>query len=163
MNVQVCTRCAQGLYSDDMSTVIERTVTTRTPPDVALAYLADFTHTNDWDPGTVETRLAAGDGGVGTRYENTSRFLGRTVHLTYVVTTLDEHTVRLRAANRTTRAEDTMTVRPTPEGGTRVDYRAEFWFHGPARFFAPLLGPAFTRLGDRAQAGLQRELDRLAH
>ncbi len=145
-----------------MSIVIERTVTTRASARAALDYLADFTHTNDWDPGTVETRRTFGTGDVGTRYENTSRFLGRTVHLTYVVTTRDDTTVRLRAANDTTRSEDTMTVLPSGAGGARVHYRAEFWFSGLAGLLAPLLRPAFTRLGDRAEAGLQRELDRLA-
>ena len=53
-------------------------------------YLSDFTHTNEWDPGTVETRRTSGDGGVGTTYANTSEFMGRRSELTY-------ETVELRA------------------------------------------------------------------
>ena len=56
---------------------LERTVETAAAPSVVFAYLADFTTTTEWDPGTVETMLVSGDGGVGTRYRNVSSFLGR--------------------------------------------------------------------------------------
>jgi hypothetical protein len=45
--------------------------------------------------------------------------------------------------------------------GTEVTYTAEFVFKGVARFVAPMFGPALSRLSDRAEAGLQRALDRL--
>ena len=44
---------------------------------VVFAYLSDFTTTTEWDPGTVRTTRESGDGGIGTRYRNVSRFLGR--------------------------------------------------------------------------------------
>ncbi len=50
-------------------------------PERVFAYLADFTHTEEWDPGTVRTHRVSGDGGVGTTYANTSRFLGRETDL----------------------------------------------------------------------------------
>ena len=62
---------------------VERTLTVPRPIEAVFDYLADFTHTNDWDPGTVETRRTSGDGGVGTTYANTSEFMGRKTELTY--------------------------------------------------------------------------------
>ena len=56
---------------------MQRELTTDSAPDAVFAYLADFTTTEQWDPGTVRTVRIAGDGGVGTRYANTSRFAGR--------------------------------------------------------------------------------------
>ena len=44
---------------------VERTFTVPQPPDAVFDYLGDFTHTNEWDPGTVETTRTSGDGGVG--------------------------------------------------------------------------------------------------
>ena len=46
--------------------LIERTVTVDRPPAEVFAYLADFTTTTEWDPGTVRTTRESGDGGVGT-------------------------------------------------------------------------------------------------
>src|SRR5665647_717879 len=50
-----------------------------------------------------------------------------------------------------------MTLVETP-GGTRVTYQAAFTFKGVWRFVAPLLAPAFRRLGDQAEAGLRTGL-----
>jgi hypothetical protein len=43
--------------------------------DEVWAFLSDFTTTEGWDPPTVSTVRATGDGGVGTEYANTSRVL----------------------------------------------------------------------------------------
>ena len=82
--------------------LIERTVTVDRSPAEVFAYLADFTTTMEWDPGTVRTTRVSGDGGVGTTYRNVSKFLGRETELTYVVT---EHRppelLELRGENKT--------------------------------------------------------------
>ena len=62
---------------------VERTFTVPRPVDAVFDYLSDFTSTNEWDPGTVETRRTSGDGGVGTTYDNVSEFMGRRTELTY--------------------------------------------------------------------------------
>ena len=49
------------------------------PLEAVFDYLSDFTHTNEWDPGTVSTIRTFGDGGLGTTYDNTSEFMGRKV------------------------------------------------------------------------------------
>lgn len=140
---------------------IERTVTVDVPVRRAFEYLADFTTTTEWDPGTVSTVRGEGDGGVGTTYRNTSRFLGRETSLTYVVVQLvPDELVRLRGENKTVVSVDTMTFRSSG-AGTEVRYTAEFTFKGISRLIAPLLAPAFTRLGDEAEAGLRRALSAL--
>jgi uncharacterized protein YndB with AHSA1/START domain len=146
---------------------IERSVTVGHPVDRVFAYLGDFTTTTEWDPGTVRTERLSGDGGVGTRYHNVSTFLGRETELDYVVT---EHVpgekLALRAENGTLVAHDTMTfvrtVGATGAGeGTTVTYRADFRFKGLVRFVAPLLAPAFTKLGNEAEQGMRDALGRL--
>jgi uncharacterized protein YndB with AHSA1/START domain len=140
---------------------IRRTVAIAKPLDNVFEYLSDFTTTTEWDPGTVRTVRASGDGDVGTEYLNTSRFLGRTTELRYVVQELlASRRIRLRGENATVIADDTMTFTPL-EDGTEVTYTAEFTFKGMSKYLAPLLRPALQRLGDRAESGLRRALDAL--
>lgn len=142
---------------------ISRSLTTPAPAAEVFGYLADFTTTTEWDPGTLRTTLISGDGGVGTTYENLSRFLGRETRLTYVVEEyVPDSRIVLRGENATVVARDTMTFVAAPDGGTRVTYRAVFRFKGLARFVAPLLAPAFRRLGNEAERGLQAALVGLA-
>ena len=156
---KVCQKFVEGL----IGVRIHRSVTTAAPPSTVFAYLADFTTTEQWDPGTVQTTRTKGDGGVGTEYANISRFLGRQTNLTYVVEEYrpDAH-VALRGENKTVVAHDTITVSEERPGTTRVDYRADFAFKGIARLTAPLLAPAFRKLGDDAERGLSRALDQLS-
>lgn len=139
---------------------LSRTVVVDKPRELVFDYLADFTTTQEWDPGTISTVRTSGDGTVATSYLNTSRFLGRTTQLTYVVEEFveNEH-IRLRGTNRTVTAVDTITFSGSER--TEVTYTAEFSFRGPARYLAPLFAPAFTRLGDRAREGMLAALNRL--
>ena len=144
---------------------IVRSVTVTQPLDAVFAYLSDFTTTNEWDPGTVRTERVSGDGGLGSRYHNVSRFLGRETELDHLVT---EHTpgerFALRGESSTVVANDTMTFMRshTAEGeGTTVTYHAAFDLKGVATFAAPLLAPALKRLGDDAESGMRDALGRL--
>ena len=140
---------------------LQKTVIVDKPLDTVFNYLSDFTTTTEWDPGTVVTVNHHGDGGVGTTYLNTSTFLGRKTQLTYIVREFipGKH-IRLRGENKTLIAVDTMTFR-NADAGTEVTYTAEFTFKAPARLLAPLLRPAFERLGQQAQAGMRKALNRL--
>jgi uncharacterized protein YndB with AHSA1/START domain len=138
---------------------IVRTLVLPRPPEEVFAYLHDFTNTEEWDPGTQRTTLESGDGGVGTRYHNVSKFLGRETELTYVVEEAEApRQLRLRGENSTVVSSDTMTLAPTGNGGTELTYRAEFTFKGASRLVAPLLRPALRRLGDGAEKGLRAAL-----
>jgi len=140
---------------------LQRTVTVQKPLDKVFAYLSDFTTTTEWDPGTVKTVRTSGDGTLGTEYLNTSTFAGRQTQLTYVVVDLvpNRH-ISLRGENKTVIALDTMTFRDTGSD-TEVTYTADFTFKGITRFVAPLTKPAFTRLGNEAEAGMAAALERL--
>jgi Polyketide cyclase / dehydrase and lipid transport len=140
---------------------LQKTIVVGKPLDEVFAYLADFTTTTDWDPGTELTVLKAGDGGVGTTYLNTSTFLGRKTQLTYIVSEfVPGERIKLRGENKTVTSVDTMSFRSV-EAGTEVIYTAEFSFSGVAKFVAPLLRPAFERLGQQAEAGMYRALNQL--
>jgi hypothetical protein len=142
---------------------LQKTVVVDKPLGTVFDYLADFSTTTEWDPGTVLTKRLNGDGGVGTTYLNISRFLGRETRLEYVVQQfIPGEMVMLRAENRTLVAVDTMTFSRTSDGtGTEVTYNAEFTFTGRSRLLVPLLRPAFARLGKDAQTGMYTALTRL--
>ena len=140
---------------------LQRTVETPAAPEVVFAYLSDFTTTNQWDPGTVETVRLSGDGGVGTTYRNVSKFLGRETELTYEVVEHRPATrFALRGENGSVIARDTMELVPAGSG-TTVTYSADFAFKGLAKLVAPLLAPALRKLGDEAEDGLRRSLNAL--
>jgi len=140
---------------------LRKTVTVQKPLDKVFDYLSDFTTTTEWDPGTVRTVRTTGDGAVGTEYLNTSTFAGRQTQLTYVVKDLvPNQRIALRGENKTVVAHDTLTFRETGSS-TEVTYTADFAFKGLARFVAPLMKPAFTRLGNEAETGMAQALSRL--
>jgi carbon monoxide dehydrogenase subunit G len=138
---------------------VERTFTVPGQVETVFDYLADFTHTNEWDPGTVETRRTSGDGGVGTTYANTSEFMGRTSELTYETTELERpHRLQFRGHNDKVTTADTMTLRQAGDE-TQVHYRADFDFGRLINLVAPLVvRPKLERLADETVAQLQRAL-----
>lgn len=140
---------------------MQREVTTDAPPDAVFGYLSDFTTTEQWEPGTVRTTRISGDGGVGTRYANTSRFAGRTSDLEYeVIGVTPGRSIQLRGQNDSLVAHDTITVTPH-EDGSKVTYRIEFAFQGWLRWGEPLLRIPVNNLMDEGVESLQRELAKL--
>lgn len=140
---------------------VQMTVTVDKPLEKVFAYLSDFTTTNEWDPGTVKTVLASGDGGFGTEYLNTSTFNGRQTQLTYTVIDLvPNERFGLRGENKSLIAHDTMTFREIGNR-TEVTYTADFTFKGITRLAAPFLKPAFDRLRVEAETGMTSALSRL--
>lgn len=138
--------------------ILRRDVTSKASPGAVFAYLSDFETTTEWDPGTVKTVRASGDGGVGTVYRNRSRFAGRESDLTYtVIERRDPELIRLRGENAAIVAIDTITVRPAGTG-SHVVYEAKFRFKGARKVAVPFLGRAFKKLGDEAEAGLREAL-----
>lgn len=140
---------------------ISRTVETAASPQAAYAYLSDFTSTNEWDPGTVETRRVSGDGGVGTLYDNVSEFNGNKTQLQYeVVELVPDRRIHLRGEGKSAHADDTMAIEPAGAGSS-VTYTADIRLKGLLRLAEPFLYFSFKKLGDEAEEGLQRVLDRL--
>ena len=140
---------------------VERTLTVPRPVEVVFDYLADFTHTNDWDPGTVETRRTSGDGGVGTTYANTSEFMGRKVDLHYETITFERPgRLQFRGTNKQATATDTMTFTKAADGtATEIHYRAVFDFGRLVNLVAPLfVKPKVEKLADETVEQIKRTL-----
>ena len=136
---------------------------TQLPPADAVAYLSDFSTTEEWDPGVVEAeRLGDGPVGAGSEFRVVAEFLGRTSTLVYrIVEFVPGETVTLRGENATVVSLDRITCEPS-NGGTRVTYDADLALKGPLRIADPLLGLAFNRVGERALEGLRGTLARKA-
>ena len=140
---------------------IERVITVEKSVERVFGYLSDFETTTEWDPGTISTVKVEGDGGPGTKYQNTSSFAGRETELEYVVQQREAGKVfQLRGENKTVSALDTMTFREA-DGGTEVTYRAEFEFKGVTRLIEPLFKSQFKKLGDEAEQGMREALAKL--
>jgi carbon monoxide dehydrogenase subunit G len=138
---------------------VERTVTVPRPVESVFDYLGDFTHTDEWDPGTIETTRVSGDGGVGTTYANTSEFMGRQTSLEYETVTFERPTrLQFRGHNKTATATDTMTFTAVGSG-TRIHYRADFDFGRLLNLVAPLfLKGKLEKVADETVAQLEKTL-----
>jgi len=140
---------------------LQRSVECNAAPETVFAYLSDFTNTNEWDPGTVRTVRVSGDGGVGTIYHNTSKFMGRETELTYeVVEHQPDRVFALRGENSSVVAHDKIEIEPNGFA-SRVTYTADFEFKGVDRVIAPLLKRPLNKLGDEAEEGLREALAKL--
>ncbi|MFE0700906.1 SRPBCC family protein [Streptomyces sp. NPDC058872] len=131
-----------------MAISVERSFVVPRARSELMAYLEDFTRTEEWDPGTVScVRLDDGPVRPGSRWRNTSRFRGRTTELTYELVAREPARLVFVGENKTVTARDDLTFRA--EGtGTRLTYRATLTFKGLARLAAPFLRTEFERLAD---------------
>jgi Polyketide cyclase / dehydrase and lipid transport len=137
------------------------TVHSRLDIDEAFAYLADFAHSAEWDPGVVEARrLTEAPIGLGTRFRVVASSLGRRIPLEYEVTAYEPaERVELTAESAVIRSVDEITFTATATG-TNVTYDAGLQGRGAFHLADPLLALAFRRIGDRARGGLQDALNR---
>jgi uncharacterized protein YndB with AHSA1/START domain len=147
---------------------VQRVVTVDAPVDRVFAYLADFTTTQDWDPGTRRTLLVSGDGREGTRYDNHVVFGGRETVIEYVVTHwVLNHLLVLRGETPTMTARIRFSLNPLlhprqGDEGTRITFTGDYDFAGGARLARPWLTRALTQVADDGAAGLERALSRLS-
>lgn len=135
------------------------TLDTDRPVDETFAYLADFSTSQEWDPGVVRAeRGEAGELGVGSTFDLVASFLGRESELTYEIIEYDApRAVTLRGENATVVSLDRITTEPH-DGGTRITYDADLTLKGPLKLLDPLLKVVFGRVGDRALEGLRETL-----
>lgn len=127
---------------------VERVLVVGLPLPELVAYLEDFAHTEEWDPGTVScVRLDDGPVRMGSRWRNTSVFRGRTTDLEYRLDVREPARLVFVGENRTVTAVD--DLRFGIEGtGTRLTYQASLRFKGFAKLAAPFLRSEFERLAD---------------
>lgn len=129
----------------------------------AFAYLADFSSTQEWDPGIVRgKRNDEGPIRTGSSFDVVSSFLGREIPLTYEIVELRENQlVVLRAENNSVISLDELKFSET-ESGCAVTYEAELTGKGSFRIMNPVLQLLFNRIGQAAEDGLVKHLKQLA-
>mgnify|MGYP000265291633 FL=1 len=141
---------------------VSRTFTVKPTPDVVVDYLADFTHAEEWDPGTEScTRLDSGPIQVGSRFHNESKIAGVSTELVYELVTLDADKVVLRGENDSATSTDTITVTPQ-DGGSEITYEAVIEAKGVGKLAEPLMKLVFERIGSETEKKMTEVLDRLA-
>jgi len=141
---------------------VSRTFTVKPTPDVVVDYLADFTHAEEWDPGTEScTRLDTGPIQVGSRFHNESKIAGVSTELVYELVTLDADKVVLRGENDSATSTDTITVTPK-DGGSEITYEAVIEAKGVGKLAEPLMKLVFERIGSETEEKMTEVLDRLA-
>jgi NAD(P)-dependent dehydrogenase (short-subunit alcohol dehydrogenase family) len=116
-------------------TVLHETVDVTRTPDEAFAYISDFTTTVEWDSTAIAARkLTPGAIAVGTEFEVECALPVGSITVLYTVRELQANTrIVLRGSCRFFDIEDTISCAALATG-TRIDYRAEF-------FFKPLIAP----------------------
>jgi hypothetical protein len=140
---------------------VTRTFTVRQPAHAVLAYLQDFAHTEEWDPGTVSCiRLDAGPILPGARWKNVSKFFGRETELSYQLTSLaDDRLVFTGKNNTVTSVDDIKAVAGDTVDSTVITYHATLTLHGAAKLAAPVVKVAFEKLGNETAASLTKVLN----
>lgn len=138
---------------------VSKNVTLPRAPEEVFHYLADFSTTEEWDPGIVRAeRTSDGPIGVGSTFHLISNFRGREVPVDYEITEYDApHRFVIVGRNKNFTGIDEIAVSPAGEG-TRVDYTADFQMKGLAKLFEPFLGGVFEKLSNEAMDGLEKTL-----
>ncbi|GAA3757223.1 SRPBCC family protein [Streptomyces tremellae] len=127
---------------------VVRTMAVRRPLAAVVAYLADFSHAVDWDPGTRSCERAdPGPVYEGAHWRNVSQFRGRRTELTYRLARMDQDRLTFVGCNDTATSTDDLSFAER-DGSTLVAYDATVRFNGLARLADPFLRREFERLGD---------------
>lgn len=122
--------------------------------------MADLRNFAEWDPGVTAAEQTEGEGpGPGAVFAVTVRAIPKPLVLHYRTTSYEPpDRVVADAQSRRLRSLDTITVRADGDGSI-VTYDASLTLSGILGIANPVLGLAFTRIGDRAATGLIRVLD----
>jgi len=141
---------------------VVKTVTTTWSPEAAFAYMADFSHTEEWDPGVAEAaRVDPGEVGKGSAFDLTVRIGSRRLPMRYEITDYAPGRVTFTARTSSLESVDTVTVARRGDA-TEVTYDARLNFRGILRLADPILALGFKGVADRAVAGLERRLSQAA-
>lgn len=140
---------------------IQRDATVEKAPTIVVEFLRDFSHAEQWDPGTVTcVRLDGGPVREGSTWRNVSRFLGRETELIYRLQSAAPDRLTFVGENHSARSVDDLTF--TPAGlGTRITYRADIRLLGAARFADPLVRFALRLMAGKTMARIQHVINAL--
>lgn len=138
------------------------TATVQTPrtPDQAFDYMAEFSHTSEWDPNCESAeRTTDGELGLGSRFHLTfSGVAGQRLELDYEVTTFDPpRKVVLESTGDSLKSVDTIEVVPAGNGA-EVTYTADLELTGVKKLANPILAIGLSKAGSDAKKGLEEKL-----
>ena len=140
---------------------VEREITTSCRRERAFDFVADFSTTQEWDPG-IQTAKRLGDRpiGVGSRFELVSRFGSTEQTIVYEITAYDRpSSVTFVGESKTFRGTDVISFSEDDAGGTRVTYVADLGLKGPMALAMPFIRGRLDAMSDDAVDGLRRALD----
>jgi hypothetical protein len=143
--------------------VLNEIVETRLALEPAFNFIADFSNSEKWDPGTAWSR-AQGDPSprVGAKYLLGVRMGSRVAEMEYRITALEPNArVVLQGSGSNVEATDDIRFSSTPTG-TRVEYNADIRLTGWLRLLAPFTGGAFEKIARDAREGMTAALNGLA-
>jgi hypothetical protein len=129
------------------------------PTSETFAYLAAFDNIRDWDPSVASAkRLDDGEVRLGSAFEVVVRVGKRELPLRYEVVRFEAgELIALEATARWFRSYDVISV-AAKGAGSVASYDALLELKSLAQLAAPLMGRAFSKIGDDAAAGLRRVL-----
>jgi carbon monoxide dehydrogenase subunit G len=140
---------------------VSRTFDVDAAPEVVVPYLADFSHAEQWDPGTVRcVRNEDGPVAVGATWHNTSKIAGISTELTYTLEQLSADHIVLVGRNDTATSTENIEVSPNGSGST-ITYTNEVQFNGAAKLATPLVKLVFEKLGNDTERRLVQTLNGL--
>jgi carbon monoxide dehydrogenase subunit G len=143
-------------------TTVSRTFTVLPSPEAVIEYLKDFSHAEEWDPGTQRcVRLDDGPLRVGSRWHNESKIAGISTELIYELKELTSRRIVLVGSNDTATSTDTITVDPHEGGGSQVTYEAVIEMKGPAKLATPAIKLVFEKVANDTEEIMSTVLNRL--
>jgi hypothetical protein len=130
------------------------------PKDV-FDYLADFSHTAEWDPGVAEAaRLDEGEVGLASKFRVLVSFAGAKSEFVYRMTAYERPwRFRLEGSNGWVVSEDDVAITPL-SSGARITYDATLRLPFYLAVFDPPLEIAFRWVARASVAGLRDTLVR---
>ncbi|GAC69280.1 SRPBCC family protein [Gordonia soli] len=142
---------------------VQRTFTVRKPVADVAAYLRDFSHAEQWDPGTQSCeRISTGPIGLGTRWHNVSKLFGISTELEYELTRDDPDHIVVTGRNKTATATDDLRLAPAGDAATEITYHAHVDFNGIAKIGDPVFQLMFNRLAQSVPKQLTETLEKSA-
>jgi dehydrogenase/reductase SDR family protein 12 len=141
-------------------TVLNETADVSRPVDEAFAYVSDFTTTTEWDATALRaTKLTPGEIRVGTEFEVVCALPIGSINLKYRIEELQANKlIVLKGRCRFFDIQDRISFNPSARG-TKIDYRAEFFFKPIFSSLGSLFRKGLEKMGRESVAGLAQALE----
>ncbi len=126
-----------------------------------FAYVADFTNSQEWDPGvTAARRLDETPLGVGSKFELLVKFGASVIPMVYEITEYEpSERVVLSGRGENLDAIDEIRL-GTHDNMTVIEYRADLTFHGFLRHVIPLMRRSLGKVATRALDGMVEAIEK---